>query len=280
MGRKTMTDHKTAVGIARELGYKTIRKNSNEILRDAQGRTLVIAQTPSDHRAGGSVMKTLAMLQGCTIHGLQEVIAKRREECRQRRLQASAEPVLPVEPVVLLPVTLPEPEPAPLYSAEDERLLVKWTAQENRNLRKKEAKVAEKKRQRALLGDVFFRVTKMGHRILKDALAGKYKEYTDGFHASAQLTVLCMHRALREQGFKPRILVGEYTDGEGAVQGFNFIIEVRGFYIDALFATITEVPNWAVGESFMCECHEELYLTHGDVTVGLSLEPEAKAASV
>jgi hypothetical protein len=241
------------------LGYGITSANSNLKWRDAQGRTLITAQSPSDHRSTMKIMSTVAKQQGCTIHGLQEVIDKRAEEHRQRRLQASAEPVLPVEPVVLLPVTLPKV--APLYSAEDECLLAKWSAQENRNLRKKEAKEAEEKRQRGLLLPFFTKVLEMGHDLLWNDIevAGGITEKYEHFAINAAAD---MNAGLRMRGFAAsRLLLADYSVA-GDVRGFTFVIEVCDYFLDPFYGTITGTPRWIVQDDVVCECYQEMRLTH------------------
>jgi len=230
-----------------------------------QGQTLVTGATPSDHRAAKNILSTLAKMEGTTIHGLAEVIAKRCEEQRQRRMRCtsgSTELVQQLHESMPEPVAVPDPEP--LYSAEEERLLTKWDAQEQRKQRKKAAKEAEEKRQRALLLPTFIRVVEMGHDLLSrdiEADGGNIREMVKYVHYAINAAA-DMNVGLRMQGFAAsRLLLADYSIN-GDVRGFVFVIEVSGFYLDPLMGTIEETPKWTVHKDLICECYHEMRLTH------------------
>jgi len=246
----------------KELGYNVHSRNSNLKWIDEQGNTLITAQTPSDHRASLNILSTAAKQQGTTIHGLQEVMDRRREEHRQRRLTASS-PV-DIEAPVEVPVEISEPKPEPVQpvSVSQQRLQKK----EQRLLRRWEAEEEEKQRQRALLLPTFIHALELGHDLLSrdlEATGGyqteKFKEKYEHYAINAAAD---MNAFLRLKGFaKSRMLLAEYTI-DGDIRGFVFVIECCGFYLDPLLNTIEEKLRWVVHNDLIAECYHEMRLTH------------------
>jgi len=136
--------------VIKNAGFDLARQRKHKIYRDAFGRTLVTASTPSDRRFHQQVLAQLCRITGTRKH---ELLApkKPKRSARKRGPEVSAPPAVEAwiaqtteDPPV--PVT-PSPAPAPLMPTRSERKRLKRLEKYEAQRRAKRARQLERLRE-------------------------------------------------------------------------------------------------------------------------------------
>src|ERR1039458_1779295 len=229
-------DHKKVHKMTEHFFGSPVRTNGHIVYR-AAGPSITLSSTPSGYNAGSNKMRDLCRVLGKTKAELLRDFNSRerrdaggespkdfdaRHSCKdftdtQAALDTAA---LDIVAKKFTPET--ETNSARIRRERFERS----QKRDERKLRKMYAQEAEARRQRELLKGSFKKILQISHDLLErdlDAAENWMAAYDHAeIHASADCSA-----ALRMQGFKTKIVAGEYLR-DGAERGWFYAVEVAG----------------------------------------------------
>lgn len=124
--------------IFKQHGFALARQKKHKVYRHTDGRTFVVASTPSDWRAQMNIVGDFANLVGVSK---QELLNPPKIKRQRTRLEPWSQPPRTLEKEEKQPTDLTPPPPPPLFSKNDLKALKRW----QKNYEQHEAKLAKQK---------------------------------------------------------------------------------------------------------------------------------------
>lgn len=220
--------------ILKDTGFVLARQRKHKVYKNDEGKTFVVASTPSDVRAVHKSLSTLCRLIG----------AKKADLLRRRPKVETPVVIAPVESsVVAVPEIAVPIEPAPVPPSADELLLRRWEKSEAKKLRRKERLEA----QRRLTQTCSPELRRVLEGMLADACRMEARDYLDLWAKTLYLRGQIRAKGWRADICACEVKVRQFTeDGEGEVETTvpQFVVQVRDVYLDPWTVAVHTKPKW------------------------------------
>ena len=219
--------------IIRSAGFQLARQRKHKVYKHAElGKTLVVASTPSDHRAGANTLAQLSRLTGIRKHDL--LSPPLRRKCRPPRQVANLPaPPLPGEPVEIVEETQPESAPAPLTRAEKKLL---------KRLEKNDIhRQIKLERQRQRLQSVLDKCHDFFLYTMFERGAAFCEDAREELH---DLVALSLYHGVKERmGFNDvELMAAEIVINQQV--GNTLVVRAGSWYLDYFGGEVHDTPEW------------------------------------